>query len=138
MVDHRGTLTGPEHEVLVFLEGGPADLGPRTFTSTARVMPRLYDTPNGTVAGARLADAVRTQREVRLVRTVEAKVARRLAKAGWVLIDAGGTVTLRAHRLAKPLAGQEGDGHAVVCSCGTPFDSWADAEAHQALAETDS
>lgn len=135
MVDHRGTLTGPEHEVLVFLEGGPADLGPRTLTTTAKSFPSLYQLA---APADGLAAATKEQREVRLVRTVEAKVARRLAKAGWVLIDAGGTVTLRAHRLAKPLAGQEGDGHAVVCSCGTPFDSWADAEAHQALAETDS
>lgn len=135
MVDHRGTLTGDEHAVLEFLLEGPALLGPRTEILTRRPVPVLYDQPSAVAAG-RLADTVADpDRPAEVVRTVDAKIVRRLAERGWVLIDAGGTATIRAHRLAKPLPGGLGDGHAVVCSCGQPFESWADAEAHQLAAE---
>lgn len=132
MVDHRGTLTPAEHAALEFLMAGPADLGPRTEEVSVRPLPRLWDEPPA-IAAAKLADAA--QRAGGFVRTIEAKVARRLAGRGWVLIDAGGIAAIRAHRLAKPLPGGPGDGNAVVCSCGEPFASWADAEAHQAAQE---
>lgn len=135
MVDHRGTLTGPEHDTLVWLLEAPALLGPRTETVRRRRLPRLYDTRDQVDAGNRLADVLDQERTVDVDRYVDRKLARRLASAGWVSIDAGGLVTVRAHRLAKPLPGGPGDGHAVVCSCGEPFGSWADAEAHQAAAE---
>lgn len=72
MVDRRGTLTPPEHDLIVFLEAGPAVLGPRTEQFTLRTGSRA-----GTV-----------------VRTVDTKLARRLARAGLTTIDPGGTVTL--------------------------------------------
>lgn len=97
-MDSRGTLTDAEHQALAFLDAGPALLGPHTGTVTARPLPRLYDTANDIVAGARLADVVNQPRPTVEVRTVDVKVARRLAKAGLVTIDPGGT----AHRTTLP------------------------------------
>lgn len=90
MVDDRRTLTAAEHAALEFLKAGPADLARTTEETVVRVVPRLWDAVNNTLAAARLADSTQaSDRPVRRVRTVEAKAARRLAKAGLVVIDNG-------------------------------------------------
>lgn len=83
MPDAAGTCTPAEAAVMELLRGGPAALGYRTEARMFRPLaPGCHE-----VAKPRYLDPVE-------VRMVESRPARALAKAGWVLIDAGGTVTV--------------------------------------------
>lgn len=98
MVDKRGTVTPAEHDVLEVLRTGPALCGPRTESFAQRPVPSWYRT-GGKVAPVRGEGAV--------LRYVDRKVARTLAKAGLVAIDAGAEATLTP--LGLDLVNDRGD-----------------------------
>lgn len=86
MPDAAGTCTALEAAVLQVLRDGPAALGPRTEVTELRPLASQIGHPPG--AGRETYGAPVP------VRTVETRHARALQAAGWVLIDAGGTVTI--------------------------------------------
>lgn len=86
MPDAARTCTALEAAVLEVLRDGPAALGPRTEVSELRPLKSQlgFPPPAGKETFGKPVP----------VRTVETRHARALQAAGWVLIDAGGTVTI--------------------------------------------
>lgn len=99
MVDKRGTFTPAEHLVLELLRTGPAETGRFTEEFVTHRPPTLWRDGHR-AAAHRPSEVVRH-------RTVDRKLARKLAEVGMVSIDAGGLVELTP--LGVELLNDKGD-----------------------------